>query len=755
MSFGRGRMITLEDGWTEIKVKAIDVLEEQLNKGFMADKNQKTKKLFGPKEYVNIYTTCYNMCTQSTPYNWSEQLYERHGRTIAEYLKCTVVPTLKDKHGEFLLKELVRRWENHKIMNSWFFKFFMYLDRYYVKHHSLPTLSEAGLRNFKVLVYDIVKVDVVRAMLEVVDKEREGAMIDRGLLSSCQELFEAMGMGTLDAYCADLEEPLLANTREYYARKSQEWIEADSTPDYMIKAEKALESERQRVTHYLHPNTESKLLGVCDVEVLQKREMDLLDKDGSGCRVLLANDKSEDLSRMFRLFSRISGGLQPMANIVKDHITAMGNAIIDRREARIEGGEKDSEQDPNFVKELLSLHDKYTQVVNEQFAGNSLLQKALKEAFVLFVNRDAGKHKNANLMSSFCDRLLKTGGEKLSDGEVEEYLNKVVQLFSYLTDKDLFAEIYRNQLAKRLLNQRSASDDAERLMIGKLKLKCGSQFTGKMEGMMNDLAIGVDHASDFEKHLQSQAEGDSKGAGMVGKVEFSVQVLTTGYWPQYKPLDLALPTEMVKCTQIFKSYYDAKTSKRRLTWMHSLGGVTLRGIFGKKSYDLQVTTVQACALMVFATEPGLLPLQTIRERMNAEEETTKRTMHSLSCGKFKVLKRVSESEGNTIKLTDQFAFNDKFTCPMRKIRIPMASLEESHNPKRVEEDRSIAIEAAIVRIMKARKTIKHQQLVSEVLSQLSFFRPNPKIIKKRIEALIEREYLERDASENQVYKYLA
>lgn len=50
--------------------------------------------------------------------------------------------------------------------------------------------------------------------------------------------------------------------------------------------------------------------------------------------------------------------------------------------------------------------------------------------------------------------------------QVEEYLAKVVQLFSYLTDKDLFAEIYRNQLAKRLLNQRSASDDMERLMIG-------------------------------------------------------------------------------------------------------------------------------------------------------------------------------------------------------------------------------------------------------------------------------------------------
>jgi cullin 1 len=91
---------------------------------------------------------------------------------------------------------------------------------------------------------------------------------------------------------------------------------------------------------------------------------------------------------------------------------------------------------------------------------------------VEIVNKDSGKFRTADLLSTFCDRILKTGStEKLMDSEIEEHLEKVVQIFSYLTDKDLFAEIYRNQLAKRLLNQRSASDDMEKLMIGKLKLR--------------------------------------------------------------------------------------------------------------------------------------------------------------------------------------------------------------------------------------------------------------------------------------------
>ena len=57
--------------------------------------------------------------------------------------------------------------------------------------------------------------------------------------------------------------------------------------------------------------------------------------------------------------------------------------------------------------------------------------------------------------------------------------------------------------------------------------------------------------------------------------------------------------------------------------------------------------------------------------------------------------------------------------------------------------------------MKARKTLQHQQLLSEVLAQLSFFNPSPRVVKKRIEALIDREYLEHSADNTSVYNYLA
>lgn len=556
--------------------------------------------------------------------------------------------------------------------------------------------------------------------------------------------------------------------REFYSRKAASWMVDDSTPTYLQKVEHILDEEKQRVLSYLNHESETKVLNVVESEMLAKKQTELLEKENSGLKVLLTNDANDDLSRIYRLFNRITDGLVPVAEIVRQHIVDLGNEKIEQRLARVEKGEKvgggeeksssaaekggaaaekagepkaDSSDDPIFIKDLLSIHDKYISVVNQQFSGNTLFQKALKDAFVELLNRDIGRYKTADLIASFCDRLLKTGSnEKLSDAETEEYLEKTVQLFSYITEKDLFADIYRNHLAKRLLNQRSASDDMERMMIGKLKLRCGASFTSKMEGMLNDLSIGAEHASSFEKFCKENAEKTG-----LGKLEFSVQVLTVGHWPTYKNLDVQLPLVMQKAVNVFKEYYDVKTPNRRLQWTYVLGGATVKGTFNKKSYDIQVTTLQAVVMLAFNNQPGAagkvdqLTFNQLNEQLTMTDEVLKRVLHSLSCGKFKVLKRIASGEDGSgdkgIKTSDSFVFNEQFTCPMRKFRIPMASLEDSHNVKRVEEDRTIAIEAAIVRIMKSRKTLSHQQLVAEVLNQLAFFRPDPKVSRDSFNSL--------------------
>eukprot|EP00198_Chlamydomonas_reinhardtii_P003599 XP_001692935.1 cullin [Chlamydomonas reinhardtii] len=738
--------IELAEGWSFMEQKGIQKLIRLLE-GEPEDQ-------FNAEQYMHLYTTIYNMCTQKPPHDYSEQLYSKYRDAFNKYINEKVLPSLREHRDEVLLKELYQRWGNHKLMVRWLSRFFNYLDRYYVLRHSLHPLKDVGLLCFKDLVYVEIKKRTKDGVLLLVEKEREGELVDRALVKNILGIFIELGMSNMDCYEKDFEEYLLTETSAFYRRKASQWIEQDSCPDYMLKAEECLRLEEERVDNYLHATTRNKLLKEVETELLSNYETRLLTKEHSGCAALLRDDKTEDLARMYRLFQRIPKGLDPVADIFKEHVDSEGMKLV--KEAVELAKEKQAKTGPSrdtgtsaeqqYVRAVIDLHDKYLQYVSTCFCNSSLFHKSLKEAFENFVNKSVAGSTSAELMASFCDNLLKKGGsEKLSDEAIEETLEKVVKLLAYVSDKDMFAEFYRKKLSRRLLQDKSASDDHERSLLSRLKQQCGAQFTSKMEGMVTDLQLAKEKQQHFDDWLK-------KGSKL--PIDLSVTVLTTGFWPTYKSIDVALPREMVEGVEVYRSYYDSDSKHRKLTWIYTLGTAVLRGNFDSKPIEMQMNTLQA-ALCMLLNDVDELSYGEIQERLRLPDDDLQRLLHSLVCAKYKIIKK--DPDGKSIGKSDKFAFNNRFTDKMRRIKIPLPPLDEKKKVMEdVDKDRRYAIDAAIVRIMKSRKVLQHQTLVMEVIQQLQrMFKPDLKLIKKRIEDLIQREYLERDKDNPTLFKYLA
>ncbi|CAI0379172.1 unnamed protein product [Linum tenue] len=735
------KVIELDQGWDYMQ-KGITKLKRIL---------EGSVEQFNSEEYMMLYTTIYNMCTQKPPHDYSQQLYDKYKDSFEEYISSTVLPAIREKHDEFMLRELVKRWGNHKLMVRWLSRFFHYLDRYFIARRSLPALNEVGLTCFRSLFFR-QNFDTFCILIQI-DKEREGEQIDKALLKNVLDIFVEIGMGQMDCYEQDFEAPMLEDTGVYYSHKASSWILDDSCPAYMLKSEECLKKERDRVAHYLHSSSEAKLVEKVQHELLVNFSTQLLEKENSGCRALLRDDKVDDLSRMYRLYHKIPKGLDPVATIFKQHITAEGMLLVQQAEDAASNQVILSFEFLFFdsqvlIRKVIELHDKYLAYVSDCFQNHTLFHKAMKEAFEIFCNKTVGGSPSAELLATFCDNILKKGGsEKLSDEAIEDILEKVVKLLAYISDKDLFAEFYRKKLARRLLFERSANEEHEKSILTKLKQQCGGQFTSKMEGMVTDLTLAKDNQNEFENYLSNNPNAHPG-------IDLSVNVLTTGFWPSYKSSDLNLPSEMVRGVQVFKEFYDTKSKHRKLTWIYSLGSCQLIGNFEAKKIEMVVSTYQAAILLLFNTSDRL-SYSEIMTQSNLGHEDLVRLLHSLSCAKYKIL--IKEPISKTVSPNDIFEFNPKFTDRMRRIKIPLPVVDERKKVvEDVDKDRRYAIDAAIVRIMKSRKVLGHQQLVSECVEQLSrMFKPDIKAIKKRMEDLIARDYLERDKENANLFRYLA
>jgi hypothetical protein len=148
-------------------------------------------------------------------------------------------------------------------------------------------------------------------------------------------------------------------------------------------------------------------------------------------------------------------------------------------------------------------------------------------------------------MAAYCDNEMRKGIRGVPDAEVNARLDALIRLFCCLHGRDIFIRSYTKHLASRLLNKTYLSQDAEELMLQKLRVECGHNTVNKLASMFKDIQLSKTIMDEFKG---TQTSKMITAAG----VEFSAEILTNGHWPDQQEVACTLPPELKDITQKFE-----------------------------------------------------------------------------------------------------------------------------------------------------------------------------------------------------------
>ncbi|KAI3399399.1 hypothetical protein diail_7126 [Diaporthe ilicicola] len=649
---------------------------------------------------------------------------------------------------------------------------FSFLDRsFLLNNKKYQSINDLLLSLFRKMVFNSTTGSedsdsgkkVVLGMCRLVEYDRRGnAASDPTLLHDSINMLKVLGV-----YGSKFEREFLQQSEEYFMDFAAEHS-TDGLRSYISTCERLLKREDYRCNTFNFDSTTKVLLLEKAHEILIQNYSAVLLDQGDVSRLLDDNDISS-VKALYSLLC-LSNIPRKLKGPWEEYIQQAGGRIVN-----------DTEKGDEMVIRLLEFRRSMDTMIRDAFGGDEVFTYSLREAFTVFINDKktssswgTGTSKVGEMIAKHIDMLLRGGIKALpkslisdskdrseaersgqastgdEDAELDRQLDAALELFRFIEGKDVFEAFYKKDLARRLLMGRSASQDAERSMLTKLKSECGSSFTHNLEQMFKDMALAKEEMDTYKGWL------DATGRERSG-VDLTVSVLSQAAWPSYPDVKMLIPEDVAEKIDQYDAFYKNKHTGRKLYWKHNLAHCMVKGYFAKGTKDLAVSAMQASVLVLFNQAPdGVLGYEQIATATGLAGGELERTLQSLACGKVRVLTK--HPKGRDVAKTDTFSFNKGFTHPMVRVKINQIQLKETaeenqETHRRVAADRQFETQAAIVRVMKSRKTMPHAQLVAEVINQTkSRGAMDPGDIKQNIEKLIEKDYLEREGN---AYTYLA
>lgn len=586
---------------------------------------------------------------------------------------------------------------------------------------------------------------------------------------------------------------------------------------YLDSINQLIKDEELKMLFHIPTSSHAKLTNLIN-NILIKNNIDVILKFPSnqhGLSYLLEpnisnvlQDKHDEshlpyLKIIYQLIGRIDTNYQLLRLRLKESIISQGSTLTDYIKNSMESSKKLQVNSPTFATQWLEALLAYKNQLNlnctQSFDSNPIIEQTITFAMRDFIN-DLGKiGVNApEILSIYMDHHIKQINKSSKDftaDPINDLIDKSLAFLKFIKDKDAFEAHYANHFAKRFLNSKGSSQsvnfnnklgiDIEELLISKLCEEMGTSSLDKIIKMNKDIKSSKDTTQYWKKHLEKHH---------LNLIDLELKICNVLDWPKSMTKDYKFFEEdpgFIWSSQLrptikeFEEFWntDNKNSSKSLYWSPKFGSIDLRITYPSKTYEINLATYAGMIMLLFAPqsvdsegvpasafdEQRELTYTEIKELTGIPEQDLKRHLQSIAVAprsrlliKLPMTKDVNDS--------DTFKLNSKFKSPSIKVKVltvsasssskklekTEAEIENDTVKQNITEGRKIEVNAAIVRIMKSRRTLKHNELIEELIKQLTNrFQPPVILIKQRITDLIEKEYLKRDDDDRNVYHYLA
>uniref|UniRef100_A0A0K0EFF9 CULLIN_2 domain-containing protein n=1 Tax=Strongyloides stercoralis TaxID=6248 RepID=A0A0K0EFF9_STRER len=452
----------------------------------------------------------------------------------------------------------------------------------------------------------------------------------------------------------------------------------------------------------------------------------IMDENCEKMNVLYDEENISHLKKLFKL-------LTCKKENVKLFIQSLINFILSSIRTCVDNAENEEK----FINDLITLRKFCLEKLLNCYDGNVIYIDCLNVSFRRALNRSTDKICVGSTIAKYLDKVLKNWHLRKDDTKVFE---QVVQILRYVDGKSFFENKYHSLLAKRILNDTSYDEDAERQMIQLLKEQIGDKIISHMESMLLDIDISRQILQDFRNYLSKTENRD-----MYIYNNSDVKILTSIKWPVTLTSSIIYPEEFTQFKELFEKFYNPKHKKKRLHYQPNLTDVVITATFDTCVKELIMTLVQATVLLLFNKYDSLTSHE-IQNLTGMGKEDTERSVRSLS------------RENILIFSNKHYIINTKFSHPQQRINVRQLHmkaapiLQELSAADKKEAQKNL-LEAASCRILKINKqdTLVNLHHLAMKETKLAVSLAEFKVI---VEGLITKGFLERDKVNKEVILYI-